>query len=177
MQSVTIPAGTSTITKASFLKKPVFNVSKIVLTNSNMSIINYKASVDNITIQLQNDTTEDLTDILVYGTIIEKPYTEKTVENTTIKDIIGEKLYKVSNDLIQSESYATQLINTLNVVASRPQSNVLIETRCDPRIVPGDILLVEDSTDEIPEQKILVYRHTIELSGGLSSIIEGYNIT
>lgn len=174
---------THTIENLAFLKSPVMKVTSVMLYAADEggylpSIISYSMSATHITIVISKSVLLDAkVSIVVYGQPVNLSADTVLAESETIKSMIGEKVYELKNTLIQNKEYAENISTQVFPIMINPHSNIELDIRGNPILQVGNTIQINDNTNKVVGQKVLVYRNKLSVAGGLSGEILGYNIT
>ena len=168
-----------------FSNGPIMGISKIqVVTstgNDSVKVHAYGHSATHLNLNLfTEDSTPQTVSVIVHGYPIVFTNSRVTATNSqseAMKNIIGDKTYTIQNKLIQDKDYALGIGNSIFPLMINPTSNIELSVRGNPVIEPGSILMVNDVTDNVLNQKVLVYRHKLDFVGGLSGTLVGFNLT
>lgn len=174
MGNISCANGLTTLSNCTFSKTPVGIVTDIVVTSRNVSVEYYNATTDTITIVLNNTGQVENISIIVKGIPLDLSTQAYSMEDLTIKGIIGERIQSIENSLVQTTTMAQNICNDLFPIVTNPHANILLTLRGNPFFTPGNILEAFSDIDQVSLHKILIYRHKLVFSGGLSSDVVGY---
>lgn len=172
-----IPSGITQLDTYVFNQAPISYVSSVQIDALHTSITSYTASCFDINIIVNNTADVEHVQIKVYGQALALTKHQINTEDSGIKSIIGEKMFKLENTLIQKDVYAHTLSDDLFPILRNPQANMIVNIRGNPTLMLGDIVSVDDASDKVEPQNIIIYRRNLHFAGGLSETLQGYNIT
>lgn len=174
LTDITIPNGTTTYTAAAFSNGPVCLIdyaSVIGTTNVSINILSYSAW--DIDFEIVNTGLEEKGNIVVYGREVATTILPSTIDSTTIKSIIGEKVLTVNNELVQDSSYASEYATMMFGYITNPNGVITASIRGNPKISLGDKVTVVDSSNLVSTVDAIVSRINTTIESGLQSTLEG----
>lgn len=174
MGNINCANGTTTLSNCTFNKTPVGMITDVIVVSRNVSVEYYDATTDSITIVLNNTGQAENISIIVKGIPLDLSTQAYSMEDLTIKNIIGERIQIIENPLVQTVTMAQSICNDLFPIVTNPHANMLLALRGNPFFTPGNILEAFSDIDQVSLHKILIYRHKLTFSGGLSSDVVGY---
>jgi len=174
LTDITIPPGTTTFTAVAFSKGPVALVSYAGITGTaDVTIRVTKNTSWDIDLEIVNPGTEVKGTITVFGKVINPVCIPIRYEDVELRGIIGEKIYKVENQLIQNAIYAGQYATNMFQLVTNPNGVVQTTIRGNPQIELGETVTIRDDSSKAANVNAIVIRTELDFATGLEGTLEG----
>ena len=172
VDDIELPSGTTTF-EFEFSDGPVALLEQVsVLKGTNITIdsIHYGTWGCRITITApdsEGDPILQIISIAARGQVVDKGAAAVRVVNAPVEAEIGEEIFTLETNYIQSAEDATDFANALLALVSDPAPFVNVLIRANPALELSDTVTIDDPSDKVPTVETVIRKSTLRYMGGL----------
>lgn len=173
VEDITLNAGASiTYANLALNSAPIAEITNIRLQGDGgayftVTNVDYGSDAANITLT-NTDTIPRTVTMIVKGKPIQ---TTSTILRVDTGNTWGDKVVKLSNPLIQDETFATSYANSLTSFLADNHRQYLVDWRVNPKLEVNDTIDITDVTDGITGTDLMVSQLKVNFDGGLDGNI------